>query len=115
MKLDLIAFKNDLDHFVTCGIYLISTNVKTKQILTSMLVSPSKTEKQTKIKTQTRNSQSLNTVPSKETHGAVSLLRNISKIIVELGFQISNIPQVVDTVFQVTVLLSPSSQSKGLQ
>ena len=53
------------DHFATSLVYLISRNVKTNQVLTSMLVSSSKIEKQTKTK-----SQSLNTVPLKETHVA---------------------------------------------
>ena len=84
MKLDMIAFSDGSNQFATSCVYLISTNTETKQVFTSMLVSNSK------IADETKNSKSLLTIPSKETHGtllAVSSLMNISKIIIESGFK----------------------------
>ena len=76
-----------------------------------MLVLASKIEKQTKT-----DSQSLNTILLKETHSvflAVTSLINMVKILTDLWFILSSIHLGVDTLSQVTALLSSPFRFKG--
>ena len=43
-QLDLITFSDGSDHFLSCCVYVTSTNIKTNQSFTSLLVKGSKTE-----------------------------------------------------------------------
>merc|ERR1711973_412670 len=109
MRNYLIGFSDGSDLFSTACIYLVSHNILTKQVHTSLITTSSK------IAESTIFAQSQESVPVKEMHGLLLCADSMIKTVE--GFQECKIPLDgcligVDAVSQIVALRSPPSQFK---
>ena len=106
----LIGFSDGSNQFSTACIYLVSYNIKTNEVHTSLITTASK------IADNTIFAQSQESVPVKEMHGLLLCADSMIKIVE--GFKECNITLDgcnigVDAVSQIVALRSPPSHSKS--
>merc|ERR1711895_176238 len=110
MRNYLIGFSDGSNQFSTACIYLVSYNIKTNEVHTSLVNTASK------IADNTIFAQSTESIPVKEMHGlllcASSMIKNVE------GFKECNIALAgcnigVDAVSQIVALRSPPCHSKS--
>ena len=110
MRNYLIGFSDGSNQFSTACIYLVSYNIKTNEVHTSLVNTASK------IADNTIFAQSTESIPVKEMHGLLLCASNMIKIVE--GFNECNIPLSgcnigVDAVSQIVALRSPPCHSKS--
>merc|ERR1711895_295716 len=110
MRNYLIGFSDGSNQFSTACIYLVSYNIKTNEVHTSLVNTASK------IADNTIFAQSTESIPVKEMHGLLLCTSNMIKIVE--GFNECNIPLSgcnigMDAVSQIVPLRSPPRHSKS--
>ena len=108
MRNYLIGFSDGSNQFSTACIYLVSYNIKTNEVHTSLVNTASK------IADNTIFAQSTESIPVKEMHGLLLCASNMIKIVG--GFNECNIPSSgcnneMDAASQVVALRSPPCHS----